>query len=107
MIESEFDALADAAIARIEKALDACDADFDWQLKPGGVLELEFSNGAKIVVNRHGAAREIWVAAKSGGFHYRYDGSRWIDTRGGGELFVGLSRLISDQAGRAIELDAS
>ena len=44
------------------------------------MLELEFADGSRIVVNRHSAAQEIWVAAKSGGFHFRWDGARWLDT---------------------------
>ena len=72
MEEREFNALADAMLARIEAALEACssDCDFDFETKPGGVLELEFDNGSKIIINRHTAAREIWVAAKSGGYHF-------------------------------------
>jgi iron-sulfur cluster assembly protein CyaY len=104
MIESEFNALADIALARIEQTLEACGAELDWELKAGGVLELEFADGGKIIVNRHSAAREIWVAAKSGGFHYRHDGGRWVNTRDGEELFAALSRLVSTQAGERVEL---
>jgi CyaY protein len=104
MIESEFNALADIALSRIEQALEMSAADLDWELKTGGVLELEFADGGKIIVNRHSAAREIWVAAKSGGFHYRYDGDRWVNTRDGEELFTALSRLVSTQAGERVEL---
>ena len=52
----------------LEAALQAHGVDFDFEIKPGGVLELEFADGSKIIVNRHAAAREIWLAAKSGGF---------------------------------------
>jgi len=55
-------------------------------------------------VNRHVAAREIWVAARAGGFHFRWDGSAWRDTRDGGELFAALSRLISAQSGSGVIL---
>ena len=71
MDEAGFNALADAELGLLEGLLDACGADFDYEVKPGGVLELEFDNGSKIIVNRHTAAREIWLAAKSGGFHFR------------------------------------
>ena len=63
MNETEFRVLADAAFDRLETALDACDAEIDWTQVGAGVVELEFANGSKIVVNRHAAAREIWVAA--------------------------------------------
>ena len=104
MNEREFEALAGEALARIERALDQSGIEADVELKEGGVLELEFENGSKIIVNRHGAAREIWVAARSGGFHYRWDGSAWRDTRDGTELFAALSKLVSAQAGTGVIL---
>jgi CyaY protein len=104
MDEPQFEALAGETLARIERALDESGIDADFELKEGGVLELEFANGSKIIVNRHGAAREIWVAARSGGFHFRWDGSAWRDTREGTELFAALSRLVSAQAGTGVIL---
>jgi CyaY protein len=102
MDEIEFETQAERAFERLERALEATDVDFE--LKEGGVVELEFDDGSKIIVNRHGAAREIWVAARSGGFHFRWDGSAWRDTRGGDELFAALSELVSEQLGRRIRL---
>lgn len=104
MEESEFEALAGATLAKIEQALEACGADIDYELQPGGVLELAFADGSKIIINRHAAAREIWVAARAGGFHFRHDGGRWIGTRDGTELFAALERLVSEQAGEAVRL---
>jgi CyaY protein len=106
MDETQFDALATQALQRIEQALDDSGIDADFELKEGGVLELEFGNGSKIIVNRHGAAREIWVAARSGGFHFRWDGSAWRDTRNGTELFCALSKLVSAQGGTGVILSA-
>jgi CyaY protein len=57
-----------------------------------------------MVINRHGAAREIWVAAPSGGYHFRWDGTAWRDTREGAELFGLLSRLVSACSGQAVLL---
>lgn len=104
MDDREFNTLADATLARIEAGLEASGADLDFELQAGGVLEIEFADGSKIIVNRHGIAQEIWVAARSGGFHFRRDGSVWLDTRDGEELFAKLSRLASQQAGEAIDL---
>jgi CyaY protein len=104
MTETEFEALAEAALAAIECALEASGVDADLEPKPGGVLEIEFADGSKMVLNRHGAAREIWVAAKSGGFHFRHDGTAWRDTRDGAELFAALSRLVSQQSGTPVVL---
>lgn len=107
MDESRFNQLADDTLARIEAALAESDADFDYELKPGGVIEIEFAGGSKIIVNRHTAAREIWLAARSGGFHFRPDGNVWINTRGGSELTEVLERCMSEQAGEAITLGRS
>ncbi len=106
MTESEFEALAGAALAALESAFEAAVPDADVQTKGSGVLEIEFEDGSKMVINRHGAAREIWVAAKSGGFHFRHDGSAWRDTREGTELFAAVSKLVSQQAGMQVELKA-
>lgn len=107
MTDSEFEALADAAIAQIERAIEASGLDADLETKGAGVLELEFADGARMVINRHSAAREIWVAAPSGGFHFRYDGERWRDTRDGAELFAALSRLVSAQSREQVTLAPS
>ena len=104
MDESEFTALAESALERIERAVEESGIDADTELKEGGVLELEFADRSRMVINRHGAAREIWVAARSGGFHFRWDGSSWRDTRDGSELFAALSRLVSAQSGQPVLL---
>jgi CyaY protein len=104
MDEREFAARADEALRRIEMALEQSGADVDVEVKEGGVIEIEYADGSRMVINRHGAAREIWVAARSGGFHFRWDGSAWRDTRGGAELFAALSGLVSAQSGRKVEL---
>ena len=96
MDDSEFEAQAGAALEALE--------DVDFELKPGGIVEIEFDDGSKIIVNRHGAAREIWVAARSGGFHFRWDGAAWRDTRSGDELFAALSELVSERLGRRVRL---
>ena len=104
MDDKEFNALADDILARIEAALEASGADIDFELAAGGVLEIEFADGGKIIVNRHGVAREMWVAARAGGFHFRWDGSSWVDTRDGAELLEKLSQLVSQQAGQPVQL---
>ena len=102
MDERQFEALAAQALNRIERALDESGIDADVELKEGGVLELEFDNGSKIIVNRHGAAREIWVAARSGGFHFRMQDGEWRDTRSGEELFASLTRIVAAQGGAGL-----
>jgi CyaY protein len=104
MEDSEFNTLAGQALARIDAGLEACEADLDFELAAGGVLEIEFADGSKIIVNRHAVAREIWVAARAGGFHFRWDGAVWRDTRDNAELMEKLSALASQQAGEAVNL---
>ena len=104
MNESDFDALAERTLTAIEHALEQSGVDADVERKEGGVLEIEFADGSKMIVNRHGAAREVWVAAREGGFHFRWDGSAWRDTRSSAELFACLSRLVSSQSGQAVLL---
>ena len=104
MNDKEFNQLADAMLQRIEQGLEASGADLDFELSAGGILEIELGDGSKIIVNRHGVAKEIWVAAKAGGFHFRWDGSAWRDTRDQAELLAKLSGLVSAQAGEEVRL---
>ncbi len=108
MDERDFNEAAEAMLARIEQALESCGVELDYEFKAGSVLELEFDDGSKIIVNRHSAAREIWLAAKSGGYHFRLAGGepdgRWVGTRDGRELLEVLARCIGEQGGRAVTL---
>lgn len=112
MEEREFLALADAELASIEGALERLqaetDAEWDFEIKPGGIIELDFADDSKIIINRHVAAREIWIAAKSGGFHFKPPagaGAQWQDTRDGSSLAAVLSRCIGAQSGVPARLD--
>lgn len=104
MTASEFDNIADATLERVAQALDESGADCDCGPKGAGVLEIEFADASRIIVNRHSAAQEIWIAAKSGGHHFRWNGSDWVDTRDGGELFATLSKLVTGQSGNRVVL---
>src|SRR5262245_11539377 len=107
MTESEFEAIADATIAALERALEASALDIDIEMKGSGVLEVEFADGGRIVINRPTAARELWVAARSGGFHFRHEAGKWRDTRDGSELFAAMSKLMSAQGGEPVILAPS
>ncbi len=97
MRESEFHERVDALLLQLQTQLDDVDADIDSELS-NGILTLTFENGTKVIVNRQTPNREVWVAAKSGGFHFRFDQSAWRDTRTGDSLAALLSRVISTQA---------
>jgi len=105
MNESEFLATAERTLAAIEVAVEACDADIETT-RTGNVLTLELVDGSKIIVNSQAPMRQIWVAAKSGGYHYEWRDGAWRDTRDGSELFAALSRAISAQGAVAVLLRA-
>ncbi|WP_298410138.1 iron donor protein CyaY [Janthinobacterium sp.] len=108
MSESEFLALAEATLTQIATALDRLNDEdvLDVECsRSGNVLEIEFiDNGTKIIVNSQAPMREMWVAARSGGFHYKRVGDEWINTRDGSELFAALSGMASEQAGAPVVL---
>ncbi len=97
MTESEFHRAVDEALARVETAVEALDTlDVDLE---AGVLTIECPDGSRIIVNRQTPNREIWVAARSGGFHFAWREGAWRDTRSGDELFASLARIIASQGG--------
>jgi CyaY protein len=108
MGESEFLAQAEATLDAIEAALDQLNDDdmLDVECsRSGNVLEIEFiDNGSKIIVNSQAAMRELWVAARSGGFHYRQQDGKWLNTRDGSELLASLSEMVSAQGGAPVRL---
>lgn len=104
MDEREYQTLADAALAKLEDSLEQVEADVECERVGGGILEIEFEDRSKIIINKQAAVQEIWVAAKSGGYHYRWLDGQWRDTRTGEELFAALSRYVSDQAGEPVNL---
>ena len=100
MDETEFHRAVDGVLSRIERAAEASegiDADLE-----AGILTLECPDGSRIVVNRQAPNREIWVAARSGGFHFAWREGAWRDTRSGEELFASLARIVRGQSGEAI-----
>jgi len=102
MNESEFHGAVDAVLARVETALeDADELDVDLE---SGILTVTCPDGSRIIVNRQTPNREIWVAARSGGFHFRFADGEWRDTRSGAELFASLERVIGAQSGAAVRL---
>ncbi|MDB5935836.1 MAG: iron donor protein CyaY [Massilia sp.] len=108
MSETEFLDLAESTLTTIESAMDRFNDEdvIDVECKrSGNVLEIEFiDNGSKIIVNSQAPMQELWVAAKSGGFHYKRVGADWINTRDGSELFAALSQLASAQGNAQITL---
>ncbi len=107
--DTEFTANADVLLAAIGTALDAAlacsDADADWSLNDG-ILEIDCDERGKLIVNRHVPNREIWVAARAGGYHFRAQDGAWRDTRSGEALDATLARLLKTQADLDVDLSA-
>lgn len=101
MTETEFVGHTETLFAHIEDALD--DYPFDCT-RVGNVLTIEADNGTQIVVNRHTPNRELWIAAKSGGYHFAEQGGRWLATRDGREFFSVLNEVLSAAAGEAVSI---
>jgi CyaY protein len=101
MTDSDYLSRAEAVLAAVERAVDEADADIELE-RSGNVLTLEFENRTKIIVNLQPPMSEIWIAAKAGGFHYRFIDGEWRDTRSGTEFFSALSAYATEQAGEPV-----
>ncbi|MES2041704.1 MAG: iron donor protein CyaY [Pseudomonadota bacterium] len=101
MTESEFLALADTCLQQVEQLFEQAFENDEYDVecsRSGNVLTVEFiDTNSKIIVNSQAPMQEMWVAARSGGFHYKYDGQHWLNTRDGSELFATLSRVAQEQ----------
>jgi len=106
--DADYLAKSHALLARIEQQVDAWldddVVDIDTH-RTGGLLELSLPGGSKIVINTQPPLQEIWLAARSGGYHFKWDGAQWVD-REGQELLARLSRCTSEQAGQTLSFSA-
>lgn len=109
MTDTEFMDRAERVLRAIETSCDRINEDSDVDIdnqRVGGMVTLVFRNRSQIVVNLQKPLHEIWLAARSGGYHYKFDGREWLDTKGQGEFFASLSRYASEQAATALEFSA-
>ena len=105
LTDAQFDALTREVLASIEAKIDRWLQDDVIDIdthRTGGLLELLFPNGSKIIINTQPPLQEVWMAAKAGGFHYRFSGGQWRDTRDGSEFVAALSRHASAQGGKPL-----
>jgi CyaY protein len=110
MQEHKYHELADATILAIEEAIEALVESYgiDIEFESGGeILELEFTNRSKIIINKQPPLMQLWVATKYNGYHFEYRDGLWIDNRSGVELWALLSEAASKQAGVAIQLQSA
>jgi len=105
MTDLEFLDRAESLLRALEQQCDRLnddtDADIDNQ-RVGGMITLTFGNRSQIIVNLQKPLHEVWLAARSGGYHYRFDGQQWVDTKGQGEFWAQLTRDASAQAGQPL-----
>ena len=109
MTDLEYHDKVSAVLASIEARVDGWlqddVVDIDTH-RTGGLLEMSFPNGSKIILNTQPPLHEIWLAARSGGFHYKFVEGEWRDTRDGRELFEALSVCASEQAAKPLRFIA-
>ena len=107
--DAEYHRLTSAVLSSIEATIDRWlqddVVDIDTS-RTGGLLELSFPNGSKVVVNTQPPLHELWLATRGGGYHFRHVGGRWLDTRDGTDFFERLSHGASEQAGTALRFSA-
>ena len=106
MNESEFNQLAEETMIAIEEAIDASGADIDYD-NAGDILTLEFADGSQIIINKQTPLSQIWVAAKSGGYHFDYDEANqvWcLNADIDRDLFSQLNTYCSEQSGETVRL---
>ncbi len=108
MTESEFKEQIEEIIIQIEDALEELDNDIDYE-SSDGMLTIVLENKSQIIINRQSAALQLWLAAKSGGYHFDYinndDKKGWYDDRSGKLFFDTLNRCLTEQSGENIDLD--
>lgn len=105
MTESAFNHRIDQLFLAIEDALDDSGADVDFE-SAGGVLTITCeANGSQIILSRQPALGEVWVAARSGGFHLADRDGDWLCGTTGETLDALLNRVLSEQCGEPVALD--
>ena len=109
MTDLEFLDRAELLLKAVELACDRInddgEADIDNQ-RVGGMITLTFENKSQIIINLQKPLHEVWLAARSGGYHFKFDGQQWSDTKGQGEFFVRLSQDASTQTGLAVKFSS-
>ena len=102
MTDPEFMDLAESLLRSVERVCDAIndagDADIDNQ-RVGAMVTLVFANRSQIIINLQKPLQEVWMASRSGGYHFSWREGSWQDTKGQGDFFALLSRDASAQAG--------
>lgn len=102
MNDTEFHQQVDEQLEIIEQAIDDAGADIDYETS-GNVMTLEFDDRSQIIINRQEPMHEIWLASKSGGFHFKLQDGQWICSKTGLELVEMVKQECEKHAGESIE----
>lgn len=104
MNDTEYHQLADDILMQLQDAVDEVEFDLDYE-SAGGIVEVQFPNGSKIIVNKQAPLQQLWVATKFNGHHFEYKDGVWIDNRSGEEFWTLLNDSATKQAGEAIKFN--
>lgn len=103
MDEAQYQAEMERIFLAVEDAIDQRELDVDID-STGGILTVTFEDGSAIIFSRQPASRELWIAARSGGFHLANEGGAWRCGGTGETLAELVNRTFSEQAGEKVEL---
>lgn len=102
MSEANYSEIVDALMLSVEESIDDSGADLDYE-NSGGMLTITCeNNGSQVILSRQPAVQEVWLAAKSGGFHFRLEGNTWVNTQTGEPLAAMLGAALTEQCGESV-----
>ena len=104
MTETELEQRVNETIMQVEDALDELDSDIDYETA-AGILTITLENQSQIIINRQISALQLWLAAKSGGYHFNYNDNDWQDDRSGESFQDVLNRCLTEQTGDTINIE--
>jgi len=103
MNESEFNQQIDDLLMEIEDAIEESGVAIDYETV-AGILTLDFENGSQVIINRQVAMRQLWVAAKSGGFHLNCVEGQWVVSTTKEVMNALIDRVCTEQSGESVSL---
>lgn len=82
-MNKNFESACDSLFDNLERFFDELaartpDLDADWQSDSVFCLALD---EREILISSHPSSEEIWLSGPSGGFHFRFENGKWLDTR--------------------------
>lgn len=103
--ETSFNEVIDDLIINIEDQIDELSTDVDYETT-AGILTLTMPNNSQIIINRQTSQFQLWLAAKSGGFHFEFNDNSWLDTKTNKDFYQTLNECVFQQSGQQLLLTA-